>query len=49
MLPADAVPPGLRRELAHYAWDPPVVKVNYALGGRIPWRATGLRGVGSRC
>lgn len=47
MLPEDAVPAGLRRELEHYLWDPPVVKVNYALDGPIPWRAKGLRGVGT--
>ncbi|OBK49112.1 NAD(P)/FAD-dependent oxidoreductase [Mycobacterium sp. 1081908.1] len=47
MLPADAVPAGLRRELEHYVWDPPVVKVNYALDGPIPWRSESLRGVGT--
>ncbi|MCV7443308.1 NAD(P)/FAD-dependent oxidoreductase [Mycobacterium paraense] len=47
MLPADAVPAGLRRELEHYAWDPPVVKVNYTLDRPIPWRAKALRGVGT--
>jgi phytoene dehydrogenase-like protein len=47
MLPADAVPAGLRCELEHYGWDPPVVKVNYALDGPIPWRARGLRDVGT--
>ncbi|OBI83056.1 NAD(P)/FAD-dependent oxidoreductase [Mycobacterium sp. 1245805.9] len=47
MLPADAVPAGLRRELEHYIWDPPVVKVNYALNGPIPWRSKSLRGVGT--
>ena len=47
MLPADAVPNGLLRELEHYVWDPPVVKVNYALDGPIPWRAESLRGTGT--
>src|ERR1700731_1452561 len=47
MLPADAVPAGLRRELEHYIWDPPVVKVNYALDGPIPWRSESLRSVGT--
>ncbi|OBI56652.1 NAD(P)/FAD-dependent oxidoreductase [Mycobacterium sp. E787] len=47
MLPEDAVPAALRRELEHYVWDPPVVKVNYALDGPIPWRAKSLRGVGT--
>ncbi len=47
MLPADVVPPGLRRDLEHYVWDPPVVKVNYALNGPIPWRSQGSRDVGT--
>ncbi|MCV7381049.1 FAD-dependent oxidoreductase [Mycobacterium alsense] len=47
MLPADAVPAGLRRELEHFVWDPPVVKVNYALGSPIPWRAKSLRNSGT--
>ncbi|OBF55331.1 FAD-dependent oxidoreductase [Mycobacterium sp. 852002-50816_SCH5313054-b] len=47
MLPTAAVPPGMRRELENFDWDPPVVKVNYALNGPIPWRATDLHGVGT--
>lgn len=47
MLPADAVPAALRRDLAHYSWDPPVVKVNYALAAPIPWRANILGSVGT--
>ncbi|OBK27347.1 FAD-dependent oxidoreductase [Mycobacterium asiaticum] len=47
MVPAGAVPPGLRSELEHYIWDPPVVKVNYALDHRIPWRAANLANVGT--
>ncbi|CAM3597820.1 Amine oxidase domain-containing protein [Mycobacterium colombiense] len=47
MLPADAVPQALRRDLEHYEWDPPVVKVNYALAEPIPWRAEKLRSVGT--
>jgi phytoene dehydrogenase-like protein len=47
MLPDDAVPAGLRRELEHYVWDPPVVKVNYALREPIPWRSTSLASVGT--
>jgi phytoene dehydrogenase-like protein len=46
MLPADAVPT-LREQMEHYIWDPPVVKVNYALDGPIPWRATALQDVGT--
>ncbi|MBW0020223.1 MAG: NAD(P)/FAD-dependent oxidoreductase [Mycobacterium sp.] len=47
MLPADAVPASLLRQLEHYIWDPPVVKVNYALDSPIPWRAESLRGAGT--
>lgn len=47
MLPAHAVPPKMRRDLEHFVWDPPVVKVNYALREPVPWRAPGLRGVGT--
>jgi phytoene dehydrogenase-like protein len=47
MLPSEAVPAGLRRELEHYVWDPPVVKVNYALASPIPWRSRSLAGVGT--
>jgi len=47
MLPRDAVPAGLLRELEHYVWDPPVVKVNYALNGTIPWRSESLRSTGT--
>ncbi|KAA1252199.1 NAD(P)/FAD-dependent oxidoreductase [Mycobacterium simiae] len=47
MLPADAVPDGLHRELEHYVWDPPVVKVNYTLDGSIPWRSASLREAGT--
>lgn len=47
MLPADALPPKVRRDLEHFAWDPPVVKVNYALREPVPWRAQRLRGVGT--
>ncbi len=47
MLPEDAIPAGMRRELQHYVWDPPVVKVNYALNGPIPWRSESLRSVGT--
>ena len=43
----DVVPPGLLRDLRHFEWDPPVVKVNYALDAPIPWRATNLRDVGT--
>ncbi len=47
MLPADALPAKLLRDLEDYIWDPPVVKVNYALNGRIPWRSESLQSVGT--
>ncbi len=47
MLPRDAVPAGLRYELDHYTWDPPVVKVNYTLSEPIPWRSRKLADVGT--
>ncbi|OBA58510.1 FAD-dependent oxidoreductase [Mycobacterium sp. 1100029.7] len=47
MLPADAVPAGLLRDLEHFVWDPPVVKVNYALDRPIPWHAKNLRDAGT--
>lgn len=47
MLPRDAVPDGLLRSMEQYVWDPPVVKVNYALDGQIPWRSRKLASVGT--
>ena len=47
MLPPDALPAKLLRDLEHYIWDPSVVKVNYSLNGRIPWRSQALQGVGT--
>nr|WP_260860650.1 hypothetical protein [Mycobacterium tilburgii] len=47
MLPLDAVPAGLWRDLTHFGWDPPVVKINYALDSPIPWHAKVLRDVGT--
>lgn len=47
LLPAHAVPAGLREDLARFQWDSPVVKVNWALAGPIPWRAGGARGAGT--
>jgi phytoene dehydrogenase-like protein len=47
MLPHNAVPDVLLRSLDHYVWDPPVVKVNYALDSRIPWKSEKLAGVGT--
>ncbi|MDF3049103.1 MAG: FAD-dependent oxidoreductase [Pseudonocardia sp.] len=40
LLPDDAVPARLRADLDRFAWDTPVVKLNWALDGPIPWRAS---------
>ena len=48
LLPADAVPARLRSDLDRFEWDTPVVKVNWALDGPIPWRADGVAGAGHR-
>lgn len=47
LLPADAVPARLRSDLDHFTWDTPVVKVNWALDGPIPWRAAGVGSAGT--
>ena len=48
LLPADAVPARLRQELDRmFTWDLPTVKVNWALDGRVPWRAEGAGQAGT--
>lgn len=47
LLPAGAVPARLLADLEHFEWDTPVVKVNWALDGPIPWRADGMAGAGT--
>ena len=47
LLPADAVPARLRSDLDRFTWDTPVVKVNWALDGPIPWRAPGVGTAGT--
>lgn len=42
-----AVPSALRREMSRFEWDTPVVKVNYALNHRIPWRSSSLSNAGT--
>ncbi|MFR9801245.1 phytoene desaturase family protein [Pseudonocardia sp. RS010] len=46
LLPADAVPARVHRDLDRFAWDTPVVKLDWALDRPIPWRApeVGLAG-----
>ena len=47
LLPVDAVPARLRADLEHFAWDTPVVKVNWAMREPIPWRNPGVAGAGT--
>jgi phytoene dehydrogenase-like protein len=47
LLPADSLPRRLHEDLEHFAWDTPVVKVNWALDGPIPWRNPGVAGAGT--
>ena len=47
LLPADALPQRLHDDLEHFVWDTPVVKVNWALDGPIPWRNPGVAGAGT--
>lgn len=41
------VPSRVLDDLAHFAWDTPVVKIDYALSGKIPWRSENLGGAGT--
>ncbi|HZA09090.1 NAD(P)/FAD-dependent oxidoreductase [Mycobacterium sp.] len=47
LLPRAAVPQRMLRDLDHFIWDTPVVKVNYALDAPIPWRSQNLKSVGT--
>jgi phytoene dehydrogenase-like protein len=47
LLAHDAVPARLHEDMARFEWDPPVVKLNWALDGEIPWRAAGARDAGT--
>lgn len=47
LLPASALPARLHEDLEHFEWDTPVVKVNWALDGPIPWTAAGVAGAGT--
>lgn len=42
LLPGDAVPAHVLSDLGRFEWDTPVVKVNYALSGPVPWRSANL-------
>ena len=41
------MPARLRADLDRFEWDTPVVKVNWALDGPIPWRAEEVAGAGT--
>ncbi len=47
LLPPSAVPDAVTRELEHFVWDTPVLKINYALDAAVPWRSKSLQGVGT--
>jgi phytoene dehydrogenase-like protein len=47
LLPEASVPARLRADLQHFAWDTPVVKVNWALREPIPWGNPGVAGAGT--
>jgi phytoene dehydrogenase-like protein len=47
LLPRAALPERLFQDLAHFIWDTPVLKVNYALDEPIPWRSESLREAGT--
>ncbi|NLE81832.1 MAG: NAD(P)/FAD-dependent oxidoreductase [Rhodococcus sp.] len=47
LLPHESVPSGVRGDLERFEWDTPVVKVNYALSQKIPWRSNSLSGAGT--
>jgi phytoene dehydrogenase-like protein len=47
LLPADALPSTLKRGLDRFVWDTPVLKINYALDARIPWRSKNLGDAGT--
>jgi phytoene dehydrogenase-like protein len=47
LLPADELPVSLLRNLEHFVWDTPVLKINYALNAAIPWRSKSLNDAGT--
>ncbi|MDT5326092.1 MAG: hypothetical protein QOF25_3244, partial [Mycobacterium sp.] len=47
LLPTDSLPASLQRGLDRFVWDTPVLKINYALNERIPWRAKSLTDAGT--
>ncbi|MEO9329390.1 phytoene desaturase family protein [Gordonia aurantiaca] len=47
LLAADDVPARVLEDLDAFTWDTPVVKINYAIDGKIPWRSENLGGAGT--
>jgi phytoene dehydrogenase-like protein len=47
LLPVETMPSTLRRGLQRFVWDTPVLKINYALEAKIPWRSKNLADAGT--
>jgi phytoene dehydrogenase-like protein len=47
LLPAGSLPEAVRRGLDRFVWDTPVLKINYALDAKIPWRSKNLADAGT--
>lgn len=47
LLPEAAVPARLRADLDRFEWDTPVLKLNWALDGPVPWRAAAAARAGT--
>jgi phytoene dehydrogenase-like protein len=47
LLPASAVSEQVRADLSRFTWDVPIVKLNWALDGPIPWRAPAVAHAGT--
>ena len=47
LLPSDSLPAAVRRGLDRFVWDTPVLKINYALDAKIPWRSKNLADAGT--
>lgn len=47
LLPADAIPDAVVRNMNRFVWDTPVLKINYALDSPIPWRSKSLNEAGT--
>jgi phytoene dehydrogenase-like protein len=47
LVPAGALPTRLCDDLRRFQWDNDVVKVDWAVGGKVPWTAAGARDAGT--